>query len=96
MPPYKFLATSSVDLEKTRFKMRGLSKVGVPYTQADIDGSVENSREQGKAIAEDLKANGVTVAADSEMVALVAYLQRLGKLRVDVAPAPKSAALGAH
>ncbi len=93
MPPYKFLATSSVDLEKTRFKMRGLSKVGVPYTQADIDGSVENSREQGKAIAEDLKANGVTVAADSEMVALVAYLQRLGKLRVDVAPAPRSATL---
>ena len=33
---------------------------------------------QAKGIAADLKANGISVPANKEVVALIAYLQRLG------------------
>ena len=35
--------------------------------------------EQGKSIAGDLDKQGVKVAWDSEMVAMIAYLQRVGR-----------------
>ncbi|TVR46751.1 MAG: hypothetical protein EA425_16865, partial [Puniceicoccaceae bacterium] len=39
---------------------------------------IEQAREQGRAIAEDLREGGASVDAESQMVALIAYLQALG------------------
>ncbi len=79
MPTYAFMEDRKVDLDGTAHKMETLSKLGVPYTDDDFASAVENATEQGRAIAADLAAQQVTVAADSELVAMIAYLQRLGR-----------------
>jgi len=78
MPPYPFLAEHTIDPTKTADKMRALRSVGVPYKADEISGAVESARNQGEAIKKDLAANGAEVGADTELVALIAYLQRLG------------------
>jgi cytochrome c oxidase cbb3-type subunit I/II len=59
--------------------MKALSSVGVPYKDTDIERSVSDARQQGEVITKDLAGEGVTVAPDTELVAVIAYLQRLGK-----------------
>ena len=49
---------------------------GVPVQLAHAS---DDAKAQAAQIAADLKESGQEVAADSEMVALVSYLQRLGK-----------------
>ncbi len=44
MPPYGWLAKSLVDAGGTAGKMRALRSVGVPYTDADIDGAADAVR----------------------------------------------------
>jgi cytochrome c oxidase cbb3-type subunit I/II len=87
MPPYAHLARSPVDLGLTGAKMTALSKVGVPYTDAEIRDAQNDARVQARAITEDLAKEGVDVAAETEMVALVAYMQRLGR-RPEPPPKP--------
>jgi len=41
MPAYYWLADAQLDAGETPAKMRALRKVGVPYTDADIDGASE-------------------------------------------------------
>ncbi len=79
MPPYAHLASTRVDLAKTSDKMHALSKVGVPYTEADMRGAEADAREQANAIVEDLAKEGEVVEPDTQMVAVISYLQRLGK-----------------
>jgi cytochrome c oxidase cbb3-type subunit I/II len=79
MPPYAHLDREKLDLARTGDKMHALAQVGVPYKGADIARAAEDAREQGEEIAKDLAAQGVTVEPDTEMVAVIAYLQRLGK-----------------
>jgi cytochrome c oxidase cbb3-type subunit I/II len=78
MPNYSHLAEEKVDVDELKSKLKALSAVGTPYGQFSIDSAPELAREQAKYIAKDLAAQGVTVADDSQMVALIAYLQRLG------------------
>jgi cytochrome c oxidase cbb3-type subunit I/II len=59
--------------------MHALSQVGVPYSDADIKNAEADGRAQGEQIAADLAKEGVTVAPDTQMVAVISYLQRLGK-----------------
>jgi cytochrome c oxidase cbb3-type subunit I/II len=80
MPPYAFLADAKVDLARTVDKLDAMSRLGVPYEDAQIERAGADALTQGNAIADELKAGGVTAAADSEMVALIAYLQSLGQL----------------
>jgi cytochrome c oxidase cbb3-type subunit I/II len=92
MPPYAHLTTEKVDLARTNEKMSAMRSIGVPYTQAEIDGAVPDAREQGSAIVKDLAAEGVQVDPDTQMVAVIAYLQRLGRK-----PEPKKpGAIAAH
>ncbi|MBX3220589.1 MAG: cytochrome-c oxidase, cbb3-type subunit I [Labilithrix sp.] len=79
MPPYAHLSDARLDLERTGDKMHALSKVGVPYTDGDIRGAQEDARAQGHAIASELAKEGAHVEPDTQMVAVIAYLQRLGK-----------------
>lgn len=80
MPAYRHLAHQTVDLAATAGKMRALRRLGVPYTDAQIDRSAESAAAEGRAIALDLRQTGkVAVAPDSALVALIAYLQRVGQ-----------------
>lgn len=92
MPPYAHLADAKLDLARTSDKMLGLSRVGVPYTQEDMRGAEADARKQGEAIAHDLSTEGVNVAPDTQLVAVIAYLQRLGK-KGEAAPAKPADAI---
>ncbi len=61
MPSFPWLQDRQIDGVQLKANMRGMSKLGVPYTQAEIDGAAE------------------AVADKTELDAVVAYLQGLGK-----------------
>ncbi len=84
MPPYPHLASAHVDFSRTADKLRAMRSLGVPYTPEQIGASATDARRQADMITRDLDENGVKVDAESEMVALIAYLQRLG-----ISKAPK-------
>jgi cytochrome c oxidase cbb3-type subunit I/II len=80
MPPYAFLADKTVNFGRTSAKVEAMQKLGVPYTDEEVDSAETDAEKQAGLITADLKAAGVEVAANSELVAVVAYLQSLGKL----------------
>ncbi|MBX3197887.1 MAG: cytochrome-c oxidase, cbb3-type subunit I [Labilithrix sp.] len=79
MPPYAHLADARLDLARTGDKMHALSKVGVPYTDDAMRGAEADARAQADAIVAELAKDGAVVEPDTQMVAVIAYLQRLGK-----------------
>ncbi len=98
MPPYPHLATSTIDFDGTPAKMRALRNVGVPYTAEQIQMSEQNAQAAATAIATGLAndanvkvceepTEGCELVVNSRLVALIAYLQRLGKV-----PEPESLA----
>ena len=59
--------------------MRALRSIGVPYEPQDIDSAATDESAQAAEIVANLRADGVGDARpSSEIVALIAYLQRLG------------------
>ena len=79
MPNYPWLAESHIDPKLAPKKLALMQKLGVPYTNQDIDDAEANQRRQANTIVADLQKNGVTVEWDNEIVALISYLQRLGR-----------------
>ena len=81
MPGYAWLADTNVDTRWTRSKLYAMQKIGVHYTNAEVDQAEFAYKAQAERIAGDLQAQGVKVDPKSEMVALIGYLQRLGRPR---------------
>ncbi|MFM2416610.1 MAG: hypothetical protein RL385_1333 [Pseudomonadota bacterium] len=80
MPPYTHMATATVDFTRSSDKLRAMRAVGVPYSPEQIAYAETDARAQGEQIAAELVKSGESdVQADSELVALISYLQRLGK-----------------
>ena len=79
MPNYPWLLSDKLDLSLTRRKLTVLRQLGTPYTDQEIEGAEAAARKQADEIAERIKSGGEKdVQADREIIALVAYLQRLG------------------
>lgn len=80
MPAYKHMLTNTVDFDETESKMRAMSRVGVPYTIKEIQTASFAADSQAQLIVDELKGPplSVDVAKNSELVALIAYLKRLG------------------
>ena len=79
MPPYPWLFEDMIDLDKTAGKINGLRKIGVPYQERYEEIANEDLARQAQKIANNLKEqDGIEIAKESEIVALIAYLQRLG------------------
>ena len=90
MPNYPWLFTSPTDVAALPGKIAVQRQLGVPYpawTDAQITADVN---QQAKAIVEDLKTAGGVIAPDKQIVALIAYLQKLGKYET-VAPSSRAA-----
>ena len=66
----------------------------MPYTDEDIALAEQRFASQGQLIADDLAAKDVNLAPDSEMAAVIAYLQRLGRGPQPVAAVPAETAPG--
>lgn len=78
MPPYPWLLDQKLDISTTTAKMKALEKVGVPYDDATISSANEDLQKQAQQVSERLAKDGIKVNPDREIVALIAYLQRLG------------------
>jgi cytochrome c oxidase cbb3-type subunit I/II len=78
MPNYGWLHEAKVDPSDVTKSVVALSKVGTPYAATD-EASVQGSLEaQGQVIVGNLASAGITAEWDDEIVAMIAYLQRLG------------------
>jgi len=86
MPTFTWLVEGRIDLKLTTKKLEAMVKLGVPYTEAEVAAAQTGLVAQGNVIAKSLQKDGVSVQPDSEMVALIAYLQRLGRGPVDSFP----------
>ena len=78
MPNYPWLFTQKIDPEDIKASMTALSYVGVPYTDAEIASAPADMQKQGGASVDRLKAKSFDAEWDDEIIALTAYLQRLG------------------
>ncbi len=79
MPSYPHLEVEVVDFGKTAAKLRAMRAAGVPYEPMEISAAASSARAEAEQIVSELKQeSGVALAADSKLVALMAYLQRLG------------------
>lgn len=79
MPPYEWLFKKKVDFDILPKKLRIMKSLGVPYTDEDIATAKQSAKTQAQEIAKGLKQSGAKgQIKDKEIMALIAYLQRLG------------------
>jgi len=86
MPSYPWLLDDQVDVSSTVGKIKAMKRLGVPYPEGYENQAAADMQKQAEEIAANLKKDGIETLADREIVALIAYLQRLGK---DIKAAPK-------
>ncbi len=79
MPSYAHLKDKPFDQRALPNKIAVLTRLGVPFPIMDATSIKEQALEQGAKIATDLHDSGQRVRPDSEIVAVIAYLQKLGK-----------------
>lgn len=78
MPPYPWLADYEIDLHLTGAKIRVMQTLGVPYPEGYDKTANEDVMAQAEKIAAGLRAQGIEVANNKQIIALIAYMQRLG------------------
>lgn len=78
MPSYSWLITQKLDISTTGTKIRAMQTLGVPYEIGFDKIANDELRAQAEAIASDLQQNNIKVKSDREIIAIIAYLQRMG------------------
>jgi len=78
MPNYPWLHSREVDLSTLAVKLRVMRTLGVPYDDETVANAIALAEEQAEQISANLASQGVTVAPDREIIAMIAYLQKLG------------------
>jgi cytochrome c oxidase cbb3-type subunit I/II len=78
MPAYPWLFENKIEKRTTVAKIKGMQMLGVPYEEGYADVANDDLEKQANTITENLKKNKVDVLADREIIAMIAYLQRLG------------------
>ena len=78
MPNYDWLITQKLDTTTTASKILAMQTLGVPYPANFAEIANQNLDKQAKEIAANLAADKIKVDSDKEIIAIIAYLQRLG------------------
>ncbi|MDQ7064932.1 MAG: cytochrome-c oxidase, cbb3-type subunit I [candidate division KSB1 bacterium] len=78
MPPYPWLAKNDLDTTTTPLKIRAMQKLGVPYPDGFDEIANRELMQQAMTVVNNLKQAGIEIEPTKELVALIAYLQRLG------------------
>ncbi len=79
MPTYPFLIEQNIDTSMTAAKINAMRSLGVPYEKGYEKFANQELMTQANSIRINLKMEGIEVPANREVIALIAYLQRLGK-----------------
>jgi cytochrome c oxidase cbb3-type subunit I/II len=92
MPGYPWMYTATLDTSHIEGKIITLRRLGVPYPEGYERQAEADLRAQAEKIAQGLAGGGFETRADREIIALIAYLQRLGTdIRTTPAPADVNA-----
>jgi cytochrome c oxidase cbb3-type subunit I/II len=88
MPRYQWMIKNELDNSTIQDKMKAMVTLGVPYTEAQINDAMKNIETQASKIESNLMKNAeikksfeketASPLKNREIVALIAYLQRLG------------------
>ncbi len=91
MPPYPWLLTRDLNTNSMPKKIEVLRMLGTPYPDGFEDIAVEELEKQAQTVADNLRKDGINQEnlEKKEIVALIAYLQRLG---TDIKPEPQAEA----
>jgi cytochrome c oxidase cbb3-type subunit I/II len=93
MPRYLWLLADKLDTDCLPSRIKALRSVGVPYPQGYENGPAQKELQaQAAKVVENLKVGSVTARSDREIVAVIAYLQRLGTDIKTAVPAPVTTA----
>jgi cytochrome c oxidase cbb3-type subunit I/II len=79
MPAYPWLSANTTEVASLPPKIAVQRALGIPYPNWTPDQIKTRVAEQAKGISTDLRTAGAYVAPEKEVVALIAYLQSLGK-----------------
>jgi len=89
MPPYPWLLTQELDKKSLPARIAALRKVGVPYPEGyENEQALADLEAQAATVVTNLQQGSVEADADKEIIALIAYLQRLG---TDIKPKAEAA-----
>jgi cytochrome c oxidase cbb3-type subunit I/II len=79
MPPYPHLLDKPLDFDAIQSRVDAMAMIGVPYGDAVRGAAPAMAREQAAQIAADIASQGGPEGlADRQIVAMVAYMQRIG------------------
>jgi cytochrome c oxidase cbb3-type subunit I/II len=99
MPRYTHLLEKPLDLGELTASLKAMQTLGVEYTNAEIENASDTARAQAKLIADTVVVEGgPTGVEERKVVALIAYLMRLGtdinKPTAPIVEVPTAAATG--
>jgi cytochrome c oxidase cbb3-type subunit I/II len=86
MPTYPWFLTNDLNTGDLSSKIGALRTLGVPYPAGYEQRALEELRMQAEQIAVELQKGGAPAEPQKEIIALIAYLQRLG---TDIKGAPQ-------
>ncbi len=78
MPPYPWLVNDKMDPNDVVAKISAMRSIGVPYAKDYEQQAITDFTRQADEIAKGLQQAGIAVTSDKEIIALIAYMQRLG------------------
>jgi len=78
MPPYSFMLENDLNTGTTEAKIRAMQIRGVPYPKGYDKIANADLEKQSKQIQASLKKDGIETSEKKEIIAMIAYLQRLG------------------
>jgi cytochrome c oxidase cbb3-type subunit I/II len=78
MPRYPWLYELYYDIENTPDKISAMRTLGVPYPEGYEVQAIADAQKQAEDIAAQLKAENIETDPALDIIALIAYLQRLG------------------
>ncbi len=79
MPPYPWLLEWKIDPDDVAASLRALHRLGTPYTEEQLENTAAVLKAEAEPIVASMRKDPeIDVEWDDEIVALTAYLQRLG------------------
>jgi cytochrome c oxidase cbb3-type subunit I/II len=79
MPPYPWLISDKIDVSSLPAKIRVMRMLGVPYPEGYDKLAEADLMKQADSIAAVLKTDGIEVQSDREIIALIAYMHKVGR-----------------
>jgi len=89
MPAYPWMLDATIDTASTPAKIRTMQKLGVPYPEGYDRVANADLMKQAEQIKGRLAADKIKTPANREIIAMIAYLQRMG---TDIKALPSTAA----